>query len=203
MNYWLQGWLLGIAFVAPIGMQNMYIINTALEKSRARAVKVALIMILFDISLSLSCFLGLGAVLDNFPSVRMVLLGIGSLAVIYIGFSLLKSKPGESGKTDLEKPLIQVVVSCFVVTWLNPQAIIDGTLLLAGFRATIQGIDANYFIIGVCMASIMWFIGLSTLISTFKDAFTLKVIRGINLICGTVIIFFGIRLLSNFISTVV
>ncbi len=200
MSFLIQGWLLGIAFVAPIGMQNMYVINTALEKSRQRALQVALIMILFDISLSLSCFLGLGAILNGLPSLRAVLLGVGSLAVIYIGVTLLKSKPTEEKSQDLEKSILQIVASCFVVTWLNPQAIIDGTLLLAGFRATIHGVDANYFIIGVCMASIMWFIGLSTLIATFKDAFTGKVIRMINILCGSIIIFFGLKLLGGFIS---
>lgn len=28
--------------------------------------------------------------------------------------------------------LVKVAADCFVVTWLNPQAIVDGTLLLGG-----------------------------------------------------------------------
>ena len=51
MNFLIQGWLLGVAYVAPIGMQNMYIINTSMEKPYSHAIKVALIMIFFDISL--------------------------------------------------------------------------------------------------------------------------------------------------------
>ncbi len=57
MTWFIQGWLLGIAYVAPIGMQNMYVINTAVRRNRMRALQVALITIFFDIGLALACSL--------------------------------------------------------------------------------------------------------------------------------------------------
>ena len=38
---------------------------------------------------------------------------------------------------DVNLPLRQVVATAFVVTWLNPQAIIDGTMMLGAFRVTL------------------------------------------------------------------
>ena len=203
MTYILQGWLLGIAYVAPIGMQNMYLINTAIEKNRTRALQVALIMIFFDISLALACFFGIGVVLEHFSILRFIIMGIGSLAVMYIGYSLVKASPDMFSTNDFDKPLLQVVASCFVVTWLNPQAIIDGTLLLGGFRANLQASDGTLFILGVAIASTMWFLTISTLVSRFKNMFNLKVLKVINVVCGSVLILFGLKLALSFFKTLI
>jgi L-lysine exporter family protein LysE/ArgO len=203
MTYILEGWLLGIAYVAPIGMQNMYLINTAIEKSRSRALQVALIMIFFDISLALACFFGIGIALEHFSILRFIVMGIGSLAIIYIGYSLIKATPDMSSTNDFEKPLIEVIASCFVVTWLNPQAIIDGTLLLGGFRATLEASNGTLFIIGVAVASAMWFLTISTLVSRFKDLINIKILKAINVICGSILIFFGLKLAISFLKTLV
>ncbi|MDR1378327.1 MAG: hypothetical protein LBJ36_04680 [Synergistaceae bacterium] len=42
-----------------------------------------------------------------------------------------------------------------VVTWLNPQAIIDGTMLLGAFRATLPSDKGWHFTIGVMFASLL------------------------------------------------
>lgn len=66
LKFLLQGFMLGIAYVAPIGMQNLYVINTAISKSRLRAYQVALITTFFDISLALACFFGMGALMERY-----------------------------------------------------------------------------------------------------------------------------------------
>lgn len=43
--YFLQGLLMGLAYVAPIGVQNLYVINTALTQPRSRALLTALAVI--------------------------------------------------------------------------------------------------------------------------------------------------------------
>lgn len=202
MNVILQGLMLGFAYVVPIGMQNMYVINTAISKSRFRAIQVALITIFFDITLALSCYFGIGLVLNKFPVLKIFILGIGSIAVAFIGIMLFKSKyvkeEKKEEKLDINKTLFEVIVTCFVVTWLNPQAIIDGTLLLSGFRAILTGTDVTYFIFGVGLASFTWFTGLALIISKFKNSFSSNTINLMNKICGIILIGFGIKLASNF-----
>lgn len=202
MTWFIQGWLLGIAYVAPIGMQNMYVINTAVQKSRTRAIQVALITIFFDITLALACFFGIGYILEKLVMLRLIILGIGSIAVMVIGIMLLRSKPDEGKELDLDKPILEVVATCFAVTWLNPQAIIDGSLLLGGFKATLVGGASMLFILGVSIASFMWFIGISTLVSIFKNWFTIKIIRYINIACGSIILLFGLKLGYMFIKSI-
>lgn len=199
METLLQGLALGLAYVAPIGMQNIYVINTALGKSKMRAYQVALITIFFDITLALSCFLGIGALLSKYEIIKLAVLLLGGVAVIYIGIQLIRSIPNMKRDVDINKSLVQVAVTCFTVTWLNPQAIVDGSLLLGGMRASLTGVESNLFIIGVCIASFTWFAGLTTIVTIFKNSFNEKVIRWINIICGAVIIYYGMKLVYTFI----
>ena len=47
MPTYLQGLTIGLAYVAPIGMQNLFVINSALTQPRRRALLTALIVALF------------------------------------------------------------------------------------------------------------------------------------------------------------
>lgn len=200
LNYFLQGFLLGLAYVAPIGMQNMYVINTAVRSVRSRAYQVALITVFFDVSLALACFFGVGIILENFPVLKSLILGIGSAAIIFIGIGLIRSTPSINNEMDVNQTLLKVAGMCFAVTWLNPQAIIDGSLLLGGYRASLPPASSGLFIAGVAFASFTWFMGLTTAIITFKTIMNNKVLRYINVICGSIIIFYGIKLAYTLIT---
>lgn len=198
----IKGFTIGIAYVAPIGMQNMYVINTATTQRRSRLYMVALITIFFDISLALACFFGMGALIEAVPLVKVLLLGLGSAAIIWIGIGLIRSAPKLDNTVDTKKTLIQVVLSCFLVTWANPQALIDGTMLFGGFRASLPADMAKYFIVGSALASATWFLSLGTVVSIFKKAFSEKILKIINIICGLIIIYYGIRLGISFFQTI-
>lgn len=164
MNIYLQGLTMGLAYVAPIGLQNLFVINSALTQKRSRVYITALIVIFWDISLGVACFLGAGALMQALPWLQKVILGLGSLIVIYIGIGLLRSKASLEGGRDVNVPIWKLAGSAFVVTWLNPQAIIDGTMMLG--------------------------------------AFSRNVLRIINLVCGSVVIFYGGKLLWSFLQAV-
>ena len=165
MNIYLQGLTMGLAYVAPIGLQNLFVINTALTQRRSRVYLTALIVIFFDITLGLACFLGVGALMSALPWLQKVILGIGSLIVIWIGIGLLRSKASMEGGRDVNVPIWKVISSACVVTWFNPQAIIDGTMMLGAFRASLPAGTDAFFIGGFASASILWFLGISTVIS--------------------------------------
>lgn len=85
MHIYLQGLTMGLAYVAPIGLQNLFVINSALTQKRSRVYLTALIVIFFDITLGLACFLGAGALMQALPWLQKVILAAGSLIVIWIG----------------------------------------------------------------------------------------------------------------------
>ena len=200
MNIYLQGLTMGLAYVAPIGLQNLFVINTALTQKRSRVYLTALIVIFFDISLGLACFLGVGALMQALPRLQKVILGIGSLIVIWIGIGLLRSKASMEGGRDVNVPIWKVISTACVVTWFNPQAIIDGTMMLGAFRASLPAGSDVFFICGFASASVLWFLGISTVISLFSARFTNKVLNIINKVCGAVIIFYGGKLAWSFLK---
>lgn len=202
MEIFIQGLAIGLAYVAPIGLQNLFVINSALTQKKSRAYLTALIVIFFDVSLALICFFGVGLLLEQWDILRMIILLIGGGVVIYIGISLLRAKAPDDMKKDMDMPLTKVIASACVVTWFNPQAIIDGSMLLGASRAALPVDTDIYFIIGVCIASALWFLSITTILMIFHRFMSPKVLRVINIICGVVIIAYGCKLIWQFIGMV-
>ena len=198
MNVYWQGLTMGLAYVAPIGMQNLFVINTALTQKRARVYLTALIVIFFDVTLGLACFLGVGALMAALPWLQKVIFAAGSLIVIWIGIGLMRSKASLEGGKDVNVPIWKVITTACVVTWFNPQAIIDGTMMLGAFRASLPEGTDRFFIAGFASASVTWFLGLSTVLSLLGAHINEKILTIINKICGAVIIFYVCKLAFNF-----
>jgi len=200
-KYLLQGILLGLAYVAPIGTQNLYVINTAMRKNKLRACQVACATIIFDISLAILCFFGIGFLVDKFSILKGVILFFGSIVVIYVGIHLILSSTVIPNDKEIVNSTINIIGSCFAVTWLNPQAIIDGSLLLGGFRTSLPQDMSKYFILGVCIASFVWFTSLTVIIFKLRSKFN-NLIKWINIICGAILIFYGMKLGYSFIQLI-
>ncbi|MEG0825326.1 MAG: LysE family transporter [Oscillospiraceae bacterium] len=198
MEFFLQGLTMGIAYVAPIGMQNMFVIETALSQRRRRAFLTALIIVFFDVTLALACFFGVGAIMEKYEMLKLGVLLIGSLIIIWIGIGLIRSKVEEGERVETNISIPKIITTACVVTWFNPQALIDGTMMFGAFRATIPTEHLWHFMAGSASASILWFFGITALLQIFHSKFTPKVLRVINVVCGSIIIFYGLKLLYNF-----
>ena len=203
-TYFFQGLTMGLAYLAPIGMQNLFVINSALNDSRKRAFLTAIIVACFDISLSASCFYGIGSIMEKYDFVKLAILLIGSIVVIKIGISLLKSRAENVKRECSSMPIGKTITSACVVTWFNPQAIIDGTMMLGAFHVTLLSSQALPFMSGIISASFLWFTGLIFVISLFSKIFRgnncSKVMTVVNRVCGTVIIIYGLNLLKVFFT---
>lgn len=197
MDFYLQGLALGLAYVAPIGMQNLFVINSALTQTRLRALVTALIVIFFDVTLALACFFGIGLVMQKYPPVQLGILLLGGLVVVYISVSLLKSSVRQIGGAQ-QMPLGKTVWAACVVTWFNAQAVIDGTMLLGAFKASMTEAQSLHFLFGVLSASCLWFVTLAMVVSLAGSLVTPRVLGVINKICGAVIAVYGLRLLWHF-----
>ena len=203
MEFYLQGLTIGLAYVAPIGLQNLFVINSALTQKRGRAYLTALIVTFFDVTLMLACVFGVGALMERFRWLQLGVLLVGSLIVCWIGIGLLRSKATlDTSRADVNMPVLKLAGKACVVTWFNPQALIDGTMLFGAFHASLPAGLELPFVMGAASASILWFSGITTLITLFSAKFNDKVLRVINIVCGCVIIFYGLKLLYNFIQMI-
>lgn len=202
MNEYLQGFLMGLAYVAPIGVQNLFVINSALTQKKSRALLTALIVVFFDITLALACFFGIGFLIEKISWLNYIILLAGSIIVIKMGIGLVRTKEMKREESNTNIPLLKVATSACVVTWFNPQAIIDGTVILGAFKATLNREAALKFIFGVTSASFFWFTGITILILLFSHKFNDKILRIINIICGIIIIFYGLKLFYSFLQLI-
>lgn len=198
----LNGLVIGFAYVVPIGTQNLFMINSALSRTRKMALLTAGIIIFFDISLAVACFLGIGALMEVLPVLKGIILGVGILALLYIGVSLVRTKETKITEETVDTPILKIIASAFVVTWLNPQAIIDGTLFLGSFRATLGWGLGWFFLLGVVLASFLWFSSVTLFLSIFKKRITGKIFRWVNIVCGLVIIAYSIKLVIDFLKLI-
>lgn len=201
MPTYLRGLLMGLAYVAPIGTQNLFVIQSAMHETRKRSLLTALIVIFFDVSLSLACFFGIGALMERFPLLQQIILLVGSLIVLWIGFSLVRSQETSlSTEARTSASWLKTAGQICVVTWFNPQAILDGTMLLGASRATLAAGQTLPFVLGFTSASWIWFLGLTLVLSFLHGKLSDKVLLWINRVCGAVILFYGARLLWRFIQ---
>lgn len=83
---------MGLAYLAPIGAQNLFVINTALTAPLGIALVTAGIVAFFDISLALACFWGIGLVIEHSLLLQKALLGGGGLILIYLAWQLLHAQ---------------------------------------------------------------------------------------------------------------
>lgn len=215
LSVMLQGFTMGLAYVAPIGMQNLFVINAAVSQPRTRALITALFVTLFDMSLTLACFFGVGAVMDAVPWLGPLMQLVGGGLVIAIGIVLIvprrkkdaypakKDAAGNAARARMQQPGLRgVFVAALLVTWCNPQAFIDGTMMLGAFRATFGGADGLAFVAGACMASLVWFPGMALIVSALGSRFNDRILRVINVVCGLVVIAYGLRLIAAFFGWV-
>ena len=171
---------MGLAYLAPIGAQNLFVINTALTAPLGIALVTAGIVAFFDISLALACFWGIGLVIEHSLLLQKALLGGGGLILIYLAWQLLHAQVQTDTSAYSQPTLWQTATLAFTVTWFNPQAVIDGTLMLGAFRSSLPADTASLFIKTCCQnlrpSHMQW----------------------INRICGAVIFVYALKLLYTF-----
>ena len=143
MEIFLQGLTMGLAYLAPIGAQNLFVINTALTAPLGIALVTAGIVAFFDISLALACFWGIGLVIEHSLLLQKALLGGGGLILIYLAWQLLHAQVQTDTSAYSQPTLWQTATLAFTVTWFNPQAVIDGTLMLGAFRSSLPADTAS------------------------------------------------------------
>jgi L-lysine exporter family protein LysE/ArgO len=188
-----QGFLLGLAYAMPIGAQNLFVINSASRGNMDNALRTALIFAAMDISLGIACILGVGQLIQSHDVARLMIGSVGSGFLLYIGFGLLRKKEQslDTAKTSVVGSLWK---AAFLLTWCNPHALIDGSVLLGGYQTALSSAEVYFFAFGLALASSTWFISLSTVVNRFRSAITPKSLGIINRVCGAAMLVFGIRL---------
>jgi L-lysine exporter family protein LysE/ArgO len=194
MNYLLTGFSLGLAYVMPIGVQNTFVMQSAVSQGIPRSYLTASIVSVVDVSLGIACLLGMGRLFTYTP-LKLLFLGLGSLFLLYLGTQLIRTPVKEVQASERKiARLPDIFQKSIIFTWLNPQAIIDGTLLFGSYRASLSANALFPFTLGMLLASPSWFFFITTLLGYSVKELSARKIKIINILCGMMLYAFAIRL---------
>ncbi|WP_028865448.1 LysE/ArgO family amino acid transporter [Psychromonas aquimarina] len=154
-----KGFALGISMILPIGSQNAMMLNQAINRNHHIA--AATLFALSDILLIIVGVTG-GSLLLAGSAMMFNLLTWGGIIFLctYASLSVksaFKQAEQNGRQTAVKKPLKIVLLTCLLVTFLNPHVYIDMIMIIGSVGGQYQGSSRIYFMLGVMSASIVWF----------------------------------------------
>jgi L-lysine exporter family protein LysE/ArgO len=176
----LVGFLTSFALIAAIGAQNAFVLRQGIR--REHVLPVVAMCTLSDIVLIAAGIAGVGALIAAHPGALNVAKFGG--AAFLVGYGLLAAKrawrPASLTPSNAAPArLVQVLVTCAALTFLNPHVYLD-TVVLLGALANEHRDERWLFGVGAATASAVWFVGLGfgarQLSGLFGKPFTWRVL---------------------------
>lgn len=193
---YLRGMLISIALVSSIGMQNLFVFNSAMANRLRRAILIASFVWIADAALTLVAFLGMGALITHYTWLKLIILVIGGAIVVWMGYGIFKG----ARATTLEGaakplPLKEAFVSAWAVAFANPQAIIDTSVSFGAMRSTLASGEVLPFLLGILSSTALWFFGVTVVIGGLKNRLPRRFLMWVNLISGAIVMVYGCTLI--------
>ncbi len=159
----IQGFGVSAGLIIAIGAQNAHVLSLGIRQQHPMA--AALICSFFDAILIIAGVLGMGLLLEQFPSLNLYASLGGALFLGIYGVRALRSAafPGTLTPSESELPgsLKLVVISTLMVTLLNPHVYLDTMILIGTVGGRYSATDQLLFIAGAALASCSWFFTLA------------------------------------------
>lgn len=179
----MVGFLASFALIAAIGAQNAFVLRQGVRGEHVLA--VAAVCTASDIVLIGAGIAGFGALVAAHPGALSAakfggaafLIGYGALAARR-AWRVSALTPSEQGPARL----LQVLVTCLALTWLNPHVYLD-TVVLLGALANEHRDGRWLFGVGAVTASAVWFfslgLGARRLAGLFASPATWRLLDGV------------------------
>ena len=147
-------------------------------------------------TLSTAAFYGIGALLEAWPFFKLIILIAGGILVAYMGYKTFKTTPSLK-KVDTNIPIKNILLMALLVTWGNPKAVIDASMMLGAFRANIPAESIYHFFFGFLAMTPIWFGFLAGVIYLLAKKIKISHLVWINRACGSILIIYGVKLIYD------
>ena len=177
------GFIASFTLIAAIGAQNAFVLRQGIR--REHVLPVVALCTVSDIVLISAGIAGVGALINAHPSALNIAKFGGALFLV--GYGLLAARrawrpssltPSEAAPTRL----IEVLLTCAALTFLNPHVYLD-TVVLLGALANEHRDERWLFGVGAVTASAVWFVGLGLgarqLAGLFARPLTWRILDGL------------------------
>lgn len=156
----LIGFMASFTLIAAIGAQNAFVLRQGIR--REHVLPVVAMCTVSDIALIAAGIAGVGAVINAHPGAVNIAKFGGALFLFGYGLLAARRAWRPSSLTPSEKAparLVEVLVTCAALTFLNPHVYLD-TVVLLGTLANEHRDERWLFGIGAVTASAVWFVSL-------------------------------------------
>ena len=187
------GLIIGVLVAAPVGPVNVLCIQRAIERGFWGGLAAGIGSVAGDGLIALSAGLGVGAVSGAVANHRAIIQIIGGLALIAFGLKLFYTTPriamspaGEREGATL-KDFAWDIPQTFFLTITNPGAVLGLFAIFSGVSTFVEvesTIDVLLMVAAIMTGSLLWWIGLSNLISRYRHLIDAERLRAINRIAG-------------------
>ncbi|MBD9366882.1 LysE family transporter [Leuconostoc mesenteroides] len=199
-----NGLLLGFALVMPVGMQNLYVFNNALNNRLLRAYLYSMFIWIANSAFVLFAYFGFGTLVKKYLLLKFIVMIVGIFLVIWMGTVVLKSSKAVELKTKNSVMTVKTALtSALIVSWANPQAVIDGSITLSAFRNTLSNDEVWPFVLGIMLATFIWFNAVTLIINLLKARLPRNIIFWFNIISGCILIGYGLYLMYEVYQLIV
>ena len=161
-----HGFVLALGLILPLGVQNLFILQQGIaQPSFLRTLPAVIAAATCDTILISAAVSGVSLLLLKLAALRMVLLGAGSLFLLYMGWVNWHSTaelPTDDTQTDL-LTYRQQILFALSVSFLNPYAFLDIVGVIGTSSLQYAGWEKISFATAAVLVSWLWFTGLSLL----------------------------------------
>lgn len=192
-----QGFFLQASLILALGAQNIFVLNSGLQKKRH--LLVAFVSSICDTVL---IFVGVLGVATVFVQVPLLKIGLGVVGVGFLLFyGLMKLKEAKDG-VEIAVSAIQsfsarqAIVTSLGFSLLNPHVYLDTIVLIGGYSSKFDLVRERFFFgAGASLFSTIWFFGLALLASLGSRFLNnQKALRVVAFISGLILIFLAFKL---------
>ena len=179
----LVGFIASFTLIAAIGAQNAFVLRQGIR--REHVLPVVALCTVSDIVLISAGIAGVGALINAHPSALNIAKFGGALFLVGYGLLAARRACRPSSLTPSEAAparLIEVLLTCAALTFLNPHVYLD-TVVLLGALANEHRDERWLFGVGAVAASAVWFVGLGLgarqLAGLFARPLTWRILDGL------------------------
>ena len=164
LTAFLTGFFLGLSLIVAIGAQNAFVLRQGIL--RQNVFYIALFCSIADTFLIIIGVAGISYFFNDFINeYSKVIYGIASIWLFTYGALRVKSAfritPEIILNNQESKSLINAISVIFILTFANPHVYLDTTILIGSISQQFQGVYRNFFALGSCIASFIWFFGIA------------------------------------------
>lgn len=202
------GLFIGVLVAAPVGPVNVLCVQRAIERGFWGGLAAGIGSMLGDGLIALSAGMGVGAIASAVELYRWIIQTIGGLALVAFGVKLYFTTPrlvvpvgNDDDRTSL-RDFAWDIPQTFFLTITNPGAVLGLIAIFGGVSTFVEvktTIDVLLMVAAIMSGSLMWWIGLSNLISRHRHRFDAGRIGLINRIAGVLLGVFGAMLVAEVI----